>query len=88
MTGEDLADLADCDAGELEWCEWANLVGYEEAIAMVIQEAEGDPKTMQEARVCDDWPSWKEVMDCEISSLEQARTWSMVPHPTGKNLVG
>ena len=56
MTGEDLVDLVDCDIGELEQCEWANLVGYEEAISATIQEAEGDPKTMQEARVRDDWP--------------------------------
>jgi Reverse transcriptase (RNA-dependent DNA polymerase) len=87
-TGEDLADLADCDVGEPEWCKWANLVGYEEAIITTIQEAEGDPKTMQEAQACDDWPSWKEAMDRKISSLEQARTWSMVPCPTGKNVVG
>jgi hypothetical protein len=56
-TGEDLADLANCDAGEPEWCQWANLVGYEEAIAVTIQEAEGDPKTVLEARAHDDWPS-------------------------------
>jgi Reverse transcriptase (RNA-dependent DNA polymerase) len=42
---------------------------------------------MQEAQACDDWPSWKEAMDHEISSLEQARTWSMVPCPTRKNVV-
>jgi hypothetical protein len=35
-TREDLMDLADCDVGELEWCEWANLVGYEEAITTTI----------------------------------------------------
>jgi hypothetical protein len=46
-TGEDLADLADCNAGEPEQCEWANLVGYKEAIATTIQEAEGDPKCHQ-----------------------------------------
>jgi Reverse transcriptase (RNA-dependent DNA polymerase) len=87
-TGEDLADLADCDAGEPERCEWANLVGYEKAITVTIQEAEGDPKTVQEAQVHDDWPSWKKAMDCKLSSLEQARTWTMVPCPTGKNIVG
>jgi Reverse transcriptase (RNA-dependent DNA polymerase) len=27
-------------------------------------------------------------MDCKISSLEQARTWTTVPHPTRKNVVG
>jgi hypothetical protein len=69
-TGEDLVDLADCDAGEPERCEWANLVGYEKATAVTIQEAEGDPKTVQEAQVCDDWPSWKKAMDCELSSLD------------------
>jgi hypothetical protein len=36
MTGEDLADLVDCDIGEQEQCEWANLVGYEEAISTTI----------------------------------------------------
>jgi hypothetical protein len=85
---EDLADLAGCDVSEPKWCEWANLVGYEEAIAVTIQEAEGDPNTMQEAQVRDDWPSWKEVMDHKISSLEQAETWTTVPCPTGKNVVG
>jgi Reverse transcriptase (RNA-dependent DNA polymerase) len=88
MTGEDLMDLADCDVSELEWCKCANLVGYEEAIAMTIQEAEGDPKTMQEAWARNDWPSWKEVMDCKIGSLEQAKTWTTVLHPTRKNVVG
>jgi hypothetical protein len=38
--------------------------------------------------VCEDWPSWKEAMDHEISSLEQARTWTMDLHPTRKNVVG
>jgi hypothetical protein len=43
---------------------------------------------MQEVQACDNWPSWKEVMDRRISSLEQARTWTTVPHPTRKNVVG
>jgi hypothetical protein len=73
-TGEDLVDLADCNVDELEWCKWANLIGYKEAIALTIQEAEGDPKTMQKAQAHDNWPSWKEVMNHEISSSEQART--------------
>jgi hypothetical protein len=56
-TREDFTDLADCNAGEPEQCEWANLVGYEKAIAATIQEAEGDPKTVQKAQAHDDWPS-------------------------------
>jgi hypothetical protein len=43
---------------------------------------------MQETQARDDWPSLKEVMDHKISSLEQAGTWTTVPHPTGKNIVG
>jgi hypothetical protein len=39
-----------------------------------MQEAEGDPKTMQEAKARPDWPCWKEAMDKEISSLKQAKT--------------
>jgi hypothetical protein len=61
MTREDLVDLADCNVNELEWCEWANLVDYEETIVATIQEAEGDPKTMQEAWVRNDWPCWVQV---------------------------
>jgi Reverse transcriptase (RNA-dependent DNA polymerase) len=43
---------------------------------------------MQEAWACGNWPSWKEAMDCKISSLEQARTWTTVSCPTGKNIFG
>jgi len=34
--------------------EWANLTGYKEIIAATIQEVEGDPKSIQEARSCSD----------------------------------
>jgi len=54
----------------------------------MIQEAEGNPKTVQEARSCSDWPKWKEAMDHEISSLEHASTWTTVPCPHRKNVVG
>jgi len=72
----------------VDHCEWANLIGYEEVIATMIQEAEGNPKTVQEARSRSDWPKWKEVMDRKISSLEHAGTWTTIPRPHGKNVVG
>jgi len=36
--------------------EWANLAGYKELIAATIQEVEGNPKSVQEARSRSDWP--------------------------------
>jgi len=72
----------------MDCCEWANLVGYEEVITATIQEAEGDPKTVQEAWSRSNWPKWKEVMDRKIGSLEHAGTWTTIPCPHGKNIVG
>jgi len=69
-------------------CEWANLIGYEEVIAATIQEMEGNPKTVQEAQSHSNWLKWKEVMDRKIGSLEHARTWTTIPRPSGKNIVG
>jgi hypothetical protein len=45
-TREDFLDLMSCNDDEEEWFNWANLVGYEEVIAIMIQEVEGDPKTV------------------------------------------
>jgi len=86
-TGEDYADLMEYKDNNADHCEWANLVGSKEVIAATIQEAEGDPKTVQEAQSRSDWPNWKEVMDCEISSLEHTGTWTTVLCPYEKNVV-
>ena len=67
--------------------EWANLVGYKEIITATIQEVEGDPKSIQEAQSCSNWPCWKEAMDHKIGSLKHAGTWTTVPHLPGKNIV-
>jgi len=55
---------------------------------MAIQEAQNDPKTIQEAKSRTDWPLWKVVMDKELAMFEKARTWDTVTHPKGKNIVG
>jgi len=57
-------------------------------VAVAIQEVQGDPKTLQQARSRTDWPQWQEAMDREISTLEGAHTWESVPRPPGKNIVG
>jgi len=41
---------------------------------MAVQEAQNDPKTIQEAKSCSDWPLWKAAMDKELATLEKAGT--------------
>ena len=57
-------------------------------VAIAIQEVQGDPKMLQQARSCEDWPQWQEAMDCELATLESAQTWEVVPRPSGTNVVG
>jgi hypothetical protein len=68
------------------------LAGLEDIMVAVVQEAEGNPKSLQEAR--SDWPRWKDAMDREMDTLKKAGTWEKagkwktVRHPPGKNIVG
>jgi len=55
--------------------------------AAAVQAAGRDPKSLHEAQSRSDWPSWKEAMDHELSTLKQARTWETVPRPKDKNVV-
>jgi hypothetical protein len=57
-------------------------------VASAIQEVHGDPKTL--SKVCShvDWPLWKVAMEKEIAMLKHAGTWTTVPRPTGRNVVG
>ena len=59
----------------------------EEAAATAVQAVGGDPKSLCEAQSCSNWPSWKEAMDREQSTLKQAGTWETVPRLKGKNVV-
>ena len=59
----------------------------EEAAAAAVQVAGGDPKSLREVQSRSDWPSWKEAMDHELSTLQQAGTWETVPCPKDKNIV-
>ena len=56
--------------------------------APTTQDADCDPKSLIEARARSDWPLWKAAMDKEIDTLEGASTWSTVPRPQGKNIIG
>jgi len=59
----------------------------EEAAAAAVQAAGGDPKSLHEAQSRSNWLCWKEAMDCELSTLQQAGTWETVPRPKDKNAV-
>jgi hypothetical protein len=81
--------LTELEAGtDTGHAKYAYLAGFDDLIAAAIKEAEGDPKSVKEARSCSDWPHWKEAMDCEIDALEKAGTWTTVSCPADKNIVG
>ena len=58
------------------------------AATTAIEDVNGDPKTVREARSRSDWPLWKEAMDKEMATLDEAETWHTIPRPQGKNIVG
>ena len=68
--------------------DFAFYAGFDDVIAAALQDAEGDPKSLSEARSRADWSNWKAAMDREMSTLEEAGTWSTVLRPAGKNIVG
>ena len=51
--------------------------------------AEGlEPLTVEEAKLCPDWPKWEEVINAELKSLHDAHTWNVIEHPPkGTNIV-
>jgi len=59
----------------------------EEAAAAAVQAAGGDPKSLHEVQSHSNWPSWKEAMDCKLSTLKQAGMWETVLHLKDKNVV-
>jgi transposase InsO family protein len=61
---------------------------HDPLIIAAAQEASDDPKSVSEARSRSDWTLWKGAMDKEIDTLENAGTWSTVPRPAHKNIIG
>jgi hypothetical protein len=55
---------------------------------VAIQDAQGDPKSLNEVQSCSDWPSWDKAMGSEINMLQCVGTWETVPCPAGKNIIG
>ena len=73
------------DAEHLDFVFAAN---HSELIADSISELNDDPISLREARSRPDWLLWKEAMDREMETLEQANTWRRVPRPDNVNIVG
>jgi hypothetical protein len=55
---------------------------------VAMSESQDNPKSLAQARSHADWPKWREAMDRELATLEEAGTWTIVPRPTDKNIVG
>ena len=68
----------------------AEELAYQEPkmVTSAVQEVQGDPKTLSEACSRTDWPLWKAAMEKEIAMLECTGTWTTVPRPSGRNVVG
>jgi hypothetical protein len=47
--------------------------------------SETEPPTYQ---LASKYPKWCTTMDEEYSALQRQQTWSLVPPPLGKNIVG
>ena len=87
-TPEYYRQLAQEDNNDAEHLDYVFLAEYGDILAGAITNLNDDPKSLSEAKSQSDWPLWKEAMDREIQTLEQARTWHTVSPPSGVNIVG
>jgi hypothetical protein len=49
--------------------EYAYQANFNDVIAVAIQDAQGDPKSLNEAQSHSDWPSWEKAMGSKINML-------------------
>lgn len=49
--------------------------------------ADLEPITLEEALESEDSLKWLEAMNSELNSLHENQTWTLVPRPTGKNVI-
>jgi hypothetical protein len=73
---------------EGEVADYAFHAEFDDIIAAAIADTANDPQSLVEAKSRSDWLKWKEAMDREIATLEAAGTWTEVPRPSDKNVVG
>jgi Reverse transcriptase (RNA-dependent DNA polymerase) len=61
---------------------------YSAEVQAALKDMSGNPKTLPKAQGRPDWPKWQDAMDRKISTLQNTGTWSVVPQPADKNIVG
>ena len=66
---------------------YANLVAYALSVAEEISKVD-EPTTFSDAVSYDNSAKWLIVMNKEIESLHQNRTWELVKPPSSKKIVG
>ena len=68
--------------------DWVYVTSLNDDLTKKVQDVEGDPKSVSEARSRSDWSYWKEAMDREMAALERAGTWTSAARPPDTNIVG
>ena len=64
----------------------ASQIGQDDAAPDAFQDAEGDPKSLSEARSRADRLCWQAAMDRELKALERTGTWAIALRPEAWNL--
>jgi Reverse transcriptase (RNA-dependent DNA polymerase) len=62
-------------------------VYYIEFNNVTLQDLDGDPGSLSEAKSRTDWPQWEKAINTELKTVEDAGTYEEVPRPQGKNVV-
>jgi GAG-pre-integrase domain/Pol polyprotein, beta-barrel domain len=60
---------------------------YIEFNNVALQDLDGDPGLLSEAKSRTDWPQWEKAINTELKTVEDARTCEEVLRPQGKNVV-
>ncbi|GJZ19084.1 retrovirus-related pol polyprotein from transposon TNT 1-94, partial [Tanacetum coccineum] len=63
------------------------LIRHQISQIIIDEEDTHEPLTYQETVACEDSSKWKVAMKEEMYSLRKNKTWELVDHPVGKNLV-
>jgi hypothetical protein len=88
-------DEARGEMGEKDWEETAVAVDdlevvdkdWEEAMSVVMAEAEAIKPTFGEVKQRTDWPKWQDAIKVELATLKAVGTWTIIKHPKNTNIV-
>nr|GAT43935.1 polyprotein [Mycena chlorophos] len=67
--------------------DWEMVDVLEHHLAAAVSTAEALDPSWEEARRRPDWPHWQAAINTELDSLKSAGTWTVVPRPSGRNVV-